>query len=190
VQLIDITDLGDVAEESLSEVVDDWAGDFLDEVWHPVCEQYDKAWAGNLPASVLVPAMRDFGDRFEAALLAAVRQLAFRRMTQWDYKPWVERIRSIVEQQQYFELMSCRVLSFETADPVQRPHAQLYLRQSFDDQRFMSALATGRLAQPVLSPWLETLPLAGLLFQETPVVFHCDKDVVCVGPYRRARDES
>lgn len=184
--------LGDLCHgcegNELDKFVSEQAETFRSELWLKFCEHYDKGYSGNLPARHLIPALRDYCDRFLSTLLGKARHLAIQQMREGDLDNWGSKLKEILDYQQYFELMSCRILSHQTAPVSMRPLPRLYLRQGFNYAAMRQHLDAATLAEdPEISTYLEELPLVGFLFQELPLQFHVgdeDPPKVTLAPYR------
>lgn len=186
-QVVDLEDLQAVRQDDeIRKFVDDQVATFRDDVWMNFCLQHDRGRAGHLPARQLIPILRAFRDEFQKSLTAKIRELAIRRFRPKDLSNWGKRLRDALELQPYFELMSCRMLSHQTADKLSRPWPRLYVRKDFDATQLSLALDGSQIQdEPEASPLLVELPMLGLLFQEMPVQFETDADgKVIVAAYR------
>ena len=188
VQPASLADLqGGNSEQWFEEFVEDQADRFCAELWTPLCRRSDgPAAAGNVPAQLLVPALRQFRGRFQAELLNLVRFSIMRETKPNDWRKWGGQLRQILEYQQFFELVSVRLAGHQTASDAARPGPVLRLRPGVPLAVLRDAVASPRFPREVAtSPPLESLPLAGFLFQQFPVQFGDGSEgCVVVAPYR------
>ncbi len=174
-------------EQRFADFVDEQAERFRSDVWRPLCYQADDLTAaGNLPAQSLIPALRRFREQFQADLLNLMRFLILRRPPAGNWRHWGEQIRQVLEFQEYFELVSVRLAGHQTASEAARPGPVLLLRPGVSLNALRTVVDSPRFPRDSQTcPYLEDLPLAGLLFQQFPVQFDTgDEGRIVVAPYR------
>ena len=147
----------------VGQLIRDCQEQFVQEVWRGTCLETDRARLGKISARVLIPRIRDFQDRFRAALVAEVNRQLIDQMLGQGVDLWSSELARLHNEPRYYYL-SCPVA--ETGP--REMHSILFLRSDFQ---------AGSLTQQsgdvtvVASKQLSGLPVVGLLFQETPVGF-------------------
>ena len=153
--------------EELCRAQADW---FLRTVWRPFCERHDPHRLGRFPAERLIPVLRWLVLRVEQEVLSQTSATAVTRLTADDYVFWSERLREVLMYQAYFELMSCRLMSHQTAAEEHRPAPMLYLRRlpGADDPALEMDGAAVQQFEPASEYFTDT-SLVGLLHQQLPL---------------------
>ena len=154
--------------ETLAALVQEKASEFL-ELWTAFSDEHDRERLGHFPARTLIPKLRRFRDDFQAEVIASIgRHVLTRSLDQEQLSDWLDPLRRLTKFQQFFEFLSCPVLSYQTVEQGYAP-CHLFLREGISDFKERMEQQNSLLVH--CSPYLTGLPIAGLFFQEMPVTF-------------------
>ena len=169
--------------EMLAELVREKAQEFL-ELWTAFADEHDRDRLGHFPARALIPRLRRFRDEFQAEVLASIgRHVLTQSPSEEQLSAWLDPLWRLSEVQQFFEFLSCRVLSHQTTEAP----CHLFLRGGLAD--FAERVGQRNSPRKPLvhsSSYFTGLPIAGLFFQEMPVTFDDQgrDGRIGVAPYR------
>jgi hypothetical protein len=156
----------------IGQMIRDCQEQFIQDVWRRTCLETDKGRLGKIPARVLIPRIRDFQERFRAALVAEVHRHLIEQMRGKGVDLWSSQIARLQNEPLYYYL-SCPV----SEGGAGGMHSVLFLRSDFQAESLTQQASE---VAVVSSKQLSSLPIVGLLFQECPVGFASENGLIKV----------
>ena len=147
-------------EDALDRIMKDRVERFR-ALWRRLCHDHDGNFAGNMPASVWIPELRNSYDGFRAAVSGEIHRQAIEQLAHDRSHSWDDELQAFLNQP-YDYYLSCPVTSEHVSQRLRT--RRLLLRTALQ--------GVGQSLQDVTVDYSEvmnSLPLFGLLFDEMPI---------------------